>query len=130
MLVPAIALFLLSFAAPLVIVGRLSLFRSDYVTETFVGLGNYASALGDRFFLKSFVNSFTLMMMVTPVLVTVSYWTASMLSGYRARVQSAMRFALYIPSLSAGLIKTLVYRWLLLREGVINAVLVTLNLQP
>lgn len=130
MLLPAVLLYLLSFAVPLVIVGRLSLFRSDYVTETFVGLNNYVKGLGDRFFLKSFINSFALVAMVTPTLITISYWTASMLSGFKKRVQSAMRFMLYVPSLSAGLVMTLVWRWLLLQDGVINATLVSLGLQP
>lgn len=130
MLLPAVLLYLLSFAAPLVIVGRLSLFQADYVSEIFVGLENFRRALGDRFFLQSFGNAFAFMLMVTPTLTTISYWTASILSGFRSRVQSAVRFALYLPSLSAGLVMTLIWRWLLLRDGVINAVLVALNLEP
>mgnify|MGYP001566114044 CR=1 FL=1 len=123
MLLPAIGFYLLSFAAPLIIVGRLSLFQADYVREVYVGLGNYAHALSDRFFLKSFVNAFLFVGMIVPPLVVVSYTVASFLSGFHAKVQSVARFVLFIPGLASGIIMTLLWRWILQREGLINLVL-------
>jgi multiple sugar transport system permease protein len=129
MLAPAIGFFLLTFAAPIVVVGRLSFFQSDYVREVYVGLRNYLDAFRDRYFLKSFANAFVFVALIVPALVVVSYTTASVLSGFRERMQSVGRFLLFVPGLSSGLIMTLVWRWLLQKAGLVNGVLVVLGLK-
>ena len=123
MLAPALLFYALSFAVPLLVVGRLSLFEADYVRETFVGLRNYAMAFADPYFQKSFVNAFVFVAMVSPTMITISYWTASLLSGFRSRVQAIGRFLLYVPSLASGLIMTLVWRWMLQKAGLLNGLL-------
>jgi ABC-type sugar transport system permease subunit len=123
MLIPATALFIISFAWPMVLVGRLSLFKSDYVTSQFVALQNYSTAFTDRYFIKSFVNSFWFLLMTCPLLLVASYKITSLLSDFNEKVQSAGRFILYIPALASGLIMGLLWEWLLLRNGLINSVL-------
>lgn len=130
MLLPAMGFFLLTFAAPLIIAGRLSFFQADYVRETFVGFRNYAKAFTDRYFLKSFVNAFAFVVLIAPALIVLSYSTASWLSGFHARVQSVARFVLFVPGLSSGIIMTLVWRWLLQKVGLINGVLAMLSIEP
>ena len=130
MLLPAIGFFLLTFAAPLVIVGRLSLLDANYITETWVGFRNYARAFSDTYFLKSFVNAFVFVGLIVPPLVVLSYTTASYLSGFRERVQSALRFVLFIPGLASGVVMTLLWRWLLQKEGLINLILATAQIPP
>lgn len=128
MLLPAIGFYLLAFAAPLAIVGRLSLYRADYVHETFVGLSNYIDAFRDNYFRKSFINAFLFVLMIAPALIVLSYSTASFLSGFHPRIQSVGRFFLFIPGLSSGLIMTLVWRWMLQKTGLINGLLTVLRL--
>jgi multiple sugar transport system permease protein len=128
MLAPALGFYLLTFAAPIIVVGRLSFFQSNYVIETFVGLRNYHDAVRDLFYLRSFVNAFAFVALIVPALIVVSYTTASVLTGFSERIQSVGRFMLYVPGLSSGLIMTLVWRWLLQKQGLINGALVTLGL--
>lgn len=128
MLAPAIGFFLLSFAVPMVLVGRLSLFKTDYVTETFVVLDNYIAAFHDYYFLKSFVNALIFVILIAPPIVAGAYWIASFLSGFREKVQSAARFIIYIPGLASGLIMGLLWAWILLREGLVNQLLSLANI--
>ena len=120
MLLPAGAFFLLSFAVPMVLVGRLSFFKVDYVSEEWLGLGNYIGAFQDHYFIKSFFNAFWFVLFITPPIVGGAYWISSMLTGFRERVQSAVRFIVYIPGLASGLIMGLLWAWILMREGLVN----------
>lgn len=123
MLLPAIGFFLLSFAVPMVLVGRLSFFRADYVSEAWIGLNNYVAAFQDQYFIKSFVNAFWFVLFITPPIVGGAYWIASFLTGFREGIQSAARFIIYIPGLASGIIMGLLWVWILLREGLVNQAL-------
>ena len=56
LLIPAIVLWAFSFSWPIVSVVRLSLFKSDYVFQSFVGLKNYVRAFRDTFYVRSYFN--------------------------------------------------------------------------
>jgi ABC-type sugar transport system permease subunit len=127
MLLPAGIFFLLSFLGPMVLVGRLSLYRTDYVTSAFVGFQNYLTAFQDKYFLKSFVNSFIFVGMTAPLMIFAAYKIASLLSQFPPKIQSAGRFIIYIPGLISGLIITLLWGWLLDRNGLVNSVLGTIG---
>ena len=123
MLTPVLLLYLYSFAIPLVLVGRLSFFNSDYVVQQWIGLQNYAQAMHDKYFLKTFANSFWFVLMVVPLKMLLCYKIAVFLISFSKRVQAVGRFVLYIPSLTSGLIMTLIWGWFLLRKGLINSFL-------
>jgi ABC-type sugar transport system permease subunit len=129
LITPALLLWGLSFAAPLVIAVRLSLFDSDYLTSTFVGLGHYGRRmLDDRHFVKSFVNSFFLVLFIVPPMVLISYTVAAHISDYSDRIQSALRFAFYVPGLAAGIVMALIWRWLLDLDGLLNQFLAVVGI--
>jgi ABC-type sugar transport system permease subunit len=128
MLLPAGMFFLLSFLGPMVLVGRLSLFQTDYVTTSFIGSQNYVTAFQDKYFLKSFVNSFIFVGMTAPLMIFAAYKIASLLARFPAKVQSAGRFIIYIPGLMSGLIITLLWGWLLGRNGLVNMSLSTVGI--
>ena len=127
MLLPAIVLYLLAFAGPLVMVGRLSLFQTNYITSVFVGGANFVKAVTDHYFLKSFVNAFIFVGMMTPPIIIGSYLIASFLMGFDKKTQAVGRFVIYIPGLTSGLIMGLLWGWLLLREGLVNGFIVALG---
>ena len=129
MMLPAAGFFLVSFLWPMVLVGRLSLFRSDYVTTVFAGLGNYRAALSDAYFLKSFVNGFIFVAIIAPPSVLLAYLAASFLSGFSERVQGIGRFVIYVPGLTSGLIMALLWGWLFLRDGLVNEFLGAVGIQ-
>ncbi len=124
MLLPAILLFGLTFVVPMGMVGRLALLDSDYITDKFVGVGNFVELLRDTKFLKSFLNVFLYLLPLIPYTVVLCYGTASMLTRFSPRAQAAGRFVSYLPSLTSGLIISLLWRWLLARDGLVNQYLV------
>lgn len=128
MLAPVIGFFLLSFVVPMVLVGRLSFFQANYVTEQFVLFDNYINAFKDHYFIKSFGNAFWFVLMIAPAIVALAYVLSSMLSDFPEKVQSAGRFIVYIPGLASGLIMALLWGWVLMREGLVNQVLALVNI--
>jgi ABC-type sugar transport system permease subunit len=127
MLGPAAGFFLLSFAAPMVLVGRLSFLRYNFLESTFIGFDNFTAAVKDPYFLKSFINSWIFIVFAVPLSLAVSYKIASFLSGFNKGVQSAGRFLLFLPGLASGLIMAMLWKWLLKRDGLINQVLALAN---
>jgi len=128
LIAPAAGLYLLSFAAPLLMAGRLSLFSISVGRETFVGLANYAKALADTDYLKSFGNVAWLVLFIAPLAIAIPYWMALLLQRFGRQMQSAGRFIAYVPSLTSGLIMALLWRWLLQRTGLVNAMLAHVGL--
>ena len=129
LLIPALVFYIYSFAAPLVIVGRLSLLESNYITSTWVGMKNYVDAFRDKYFLKTFANTFWFILMIVPLKMVFCYRMSVFLCSFNKRVQAIGRFMLYIPSLTSGLIMTLIWSWFLLREGLFNQILLSVGLQ-
>jgi multiple sugar transport system permease protein len=128
LLLPAILLLGLEFLVPMALVGRLAFHSTDYLTATFVGLRNFKNALVDPYFLKSFANTFWFVLMIAPVSILEGYLIASFLQNFSHRWQSVGRFINYVPSLTSGLIISLLWKWLLAREGLLNSILAWLGL--
>jgi len=128
MIVPALALFLLTFAVPMAMVVRLSLFDSDYLIEKFVGLRNFVELTKDERFLRSFLNVLMFLVPLVPYTILLCYGTASMLSRFGKRAQALGRFVSYLPSLTSGLVLSLLFRWLLARNGLVNQYLAALGI--
>lgn len=125
MLLPAIASFTLTFAVPMLMVGRLAFLDSDYLIEKFVGLRNFAELVKDTRFLRTFLNVMLYLVPLIPYTVLLCYGTASMLTRFSPKAQAVGRFVSYLPSLTSGLIVALLWRWLLAREGLVNQYLVS-----
>lgn len=129
MVLPATIFFVVTFLVPLVLVGRLSLFKTDYLTSEYIGFDNYLNSVADPFFQKSFLNSLILTVMIAPMVTVVSYMVASAISDYSEKVQAAARFLFYVPGLTSGLIMGLLWLWVLDRVGLINNFLAVFKIE-
>ena len=130
LLAPAIIFFLFSFVWPIVMVVRLSLFDTNYISETFVGMGNFANAFQDKYFIKSFFNAFIFVIFVVPLTVLIVTSITLFLMDFNKHVQSVSRFVIYIPVLASGYIVALLWKWFLLRDGLVNNALSFVNNEP
>jgi len=113
---------------PLVLVGKLSFYTLERGVSVFVGFQNYANAFADAMFMKSFVNAFWFVLLISPLGIGIPYWIALFLQRFTPKAQSVGRFVIYVPSLTAGLIMALLWRWMLMREGLINDILTYIGL--
>ena len=130
LLAPAIIFFLFSFVWPIVMVVRLSLFDTNYISETFVGMGNFANAFRDKYFIKSFFNAFIFVIFVVPATILIITSITLFLMDFNKRVQAVSRFVIYVPALASGYIVALLWKWFLLRDGLVNHALSFVNIEP
>ena len=120
MLIPALVFYLFSFVGPIVMVVRLSLFKTDYINQVYIGFQNFIIAVRDPYFQKSFVNAFIFVMFIVPPTLLISILVALFLMDFHRRIQSAARFIIYVPSLTSGYVIALLWKWILERGGLIN----------
>lgn len=117
LLAPAVVSSLMMAVLPVVNVGRLSLFQSDYLTEKWVGLRNYKVIFSDQAFLSSLVNSMVYAgafamggVVIALVLTLYSY-------DLPKRWKNGLRMAAYLPTIAAGIIISQVWLWVFHPSG-------------
>jgi len=122
-LTPALFFFLVFSAYPIIRSVQLSFFNATVLTQQFIGLQNYIAVFKNPRILKSFINTFKFTVFIVPIVTVVPLAIAMI--GYRMgkALQSVIRFAYYIPVLSAGPIVIITWMWLLHPTGLINQLL-------
>jgi len=89
----------------------------------FVGLANYAQALGDPFFRGAFWNTVVFAALAVP-LGMVSSLAVAVLVNQRLRGVTVFRTLYYVPAVSSGVAVSMVWIWIFLpHDGLINTVL-------
>ncbi len=122
-LLPAL-LFCAAFSVlPLLMVGQLSFFRTDYVASVYVGLSNFARMATDRQFWLSVINCLLYSAVIVPVQVGSALLISFLLVDCRKRFMDVMRFVLYVPSFASGIIMARTWRWIFETKGVANFLL-------
>ena len=113
LLIPAIVFYLLFSIVPLAIVGRLSLFKTNYITSYYVGLYHYAKIFTEPEILQVIINSFlyAILLMLGSMILNIS--TGLMVIDMRKWVHDTVRFVYYIPVFTSGIIIGTVWRWIL-----------------
>ena len=100
-ILPATVLFFIFMIVPTLNVFRMSLFeRGAYSpTETFVGLGNFTTLLGDAKFITSMQNTVLLIVVVTIVTFFFALVFAGILTREKIKGQNFFRVIFYIPNI-------------------------------
>ena len=129
-LLPAVLGFLLTVGAPLLLVGQLSLTRTNYVTSVFVGLSNFQEALSDAAFLRTIFNSMLYVVAIVPVQIAGAVAIAFMVLDAPKRIRDAARFVFYVPSFAAGIVLAKTWRWMFSFDGIVNQGLKAAGIKP
>ncbi|EAQ00699.1 putative binding protein dependent transport protein [Janibacter sp. HTCC2649] len=118
-LAPFLVLFVLVILAPLAYSIWLSLFSERTsglgfggVERVFVGLGNYASALGDPAFRSGFATIAAYIAIYVPLLISASLVLALILDSGLAWGRQVAQLALFLPHAVPGLIAALIWLYL------------------
>lgn len=130
MILPAALFYIVAFLVPLGRVVELSFMKTDFVTSSFVGLRNYRDAFEDSAFLKTFFTAGLYVLMVVPVSVFISYRLSVSLAELPRRTRTSAQAALYLPTLTAGIIISFVWRWVFGRGGIIALGMDALGFEP
>lgn len=124
-LLPALFFFCVFFIYPIFRSIQLSFFEATIVSSKFVGLENYIAIFKTTRLLKAFLNAFKFTVVIVPIIIINSCVIAFI--GFRMfrAVQTGIRFAYYIPGLTAGPVISAVWGWLFLPKGLLNHLLGT-----
>lgn len=110
-LLPALLLLALQVVAMGEVV-RLSFFRDNVISSTWVGLGNYAELLRDRAFAARLANSGMYAAMLVPGWALVPLLIALRSMEMKRTLRAKLMFAFYLPTFTSGIIISTVWRWI------------------
>ena len=97
---------------PFIILAIVSLYKTNFLSWTFVGVKNYKSAF-TRGYGQSILNSFLYLLLIPFPSTAISLAIAIAMSSLLKRTQSILRALYYIPLFGAGIISSLFWRWVL-----------------
>jgi len=120
LLLPALLFFLLFTGWPIFEVVRMSLYKTNFIASTFVGLDNYKALFSNEMFLQSMKNSIFYVILLTFGHLFMSVTVALAVFKLNKRWQDITRILVYIPVLAAGIIIAQVWRWIFSANGVAN----------
>lgn len=97
--------------------------------KPFVGLDNYAALLGDPVFLLSLKNTLTYVSVGVPGQLIAGLAVALLLQRIN-RFRGFFRTVYFIPYVTSVVAVSWVFRWILMKNGIANAILVKLGVDP
>ncbi len=126
---PALVVFVGFVILPVVLAAVYSFYNWNGLTalERFIGLDNYARALGDPLFLKSIGNNFTVAIASILIQGPLAIFVALLLNR-RMRGRTIVRAAIFVPYVIAEVIAGLSWKLLLSPRGGFNAFLESIGL--
>ena len=110
---PQIILFLVFLVYPIFEGIRLSLFKINYQSETFIGLENYRKLLDDPVFVKSIFNTLIFVVFIVALTVLFAMFVASAVFDKNAKYVSIIRGAYYIPVMVSMVVMSMIWSFLL-----------------
>ncbi len=119
-LLPALFFFITFSAYPIIRSIQLSFYDANIMSMEFIGFKNYIAIFQNERILKAFINTFKFTAFIVPIVTIIPLIIAVI--GYRMGkvLQSIIRFAYYIPVLTAGPIVIMIYLWILHPTGILN----------
>ena len=120
LLLPCAVLYSLFFVWPLGELFVMALYKTDFITSKFVGIGNYLAILRDPVYLGSLLNSIVLMIILVLGQVGVALILALVVCMLPKRWHDISRIVFYVPMLASGLIIGQVWGWIFANNGLAN----------
>ena len=130
LLFPALVLFVLFTIVPLVYVVNMSMFKTNMIHTSFVGIGNYVKAFKDKAFVRHFTNTWIYTGFLTIGWTIIPLGVALLAYNMHRTVQSYVRFIFYVPTFASGVIISTVWLYILHPvNGLANWIMTSIGLQ-
>lgn len=110
---PQLLLFLVFVVYPIFEGIRLSLYKINYQTQTFVGFENYSRLFQDPIFVKSTINTVVFVVIIVALTVIFALFVASAIFDKNAKYVSFIRGSYYIPVMVSMVVMSMVWSFLL-----------------
>ena len=128
---PQALLLLLTFGLPLVFLGRLTFARTDFIGWEWVGLDNFLAIVTDAVFWKALANTGLYVLFIVPTTIGLALLVALLGYDLSRGMRTYLRVAMYLPTLTSGLIIATVWRWIWHpSSGIANWLIGLLGLEP
>jgi len=106
-----------------------SFFNMTWKDTTFIGLDNYIALFNDEIFLKSLVNTATIVLVAVPLIIIFSIAVSLLVYKLKSVSRSVFRAVFYLPVVTGSVAVTVVWRWIYdPYSGVLNYILKTLGI--
>lgn len=110
---------------------RLSFYEASLKTSEFVGFDNYTKLWGDPIFWTCLKNTLFYVVFMVPFVLAIPLFISLIIHRFGRGPQSFFRAAFYLPSVSAGIVMSLVWLWMFDPSfGILNYVLSFLGIEP
>lgn len=106
----------------------LSLNSGAGVNLEFVGLANYQRLMNDPVFKQAFFNTIIFLIFQVPIMIILAMFFSVLLNQKRLKMRGFFRTLVFLPSVTSLVAYSLVFKYLFSNNGVINHLLLTLNL--
>ncbi len=127
MTLPLVAGCLIFYAYPFLLVIRHSLMKGSGNSQTFVGLKNYESVMGNSIFRLAFGNTMKFLLVALPLILIVSYAIALLLKN-QVKKHQALKSVILMPYIMPVVGTVLLVDLLFAETGLLNTVLDILGL--
>ncbi len=125
---PAVILFVVFMAYPILSSLYLVTRRWKGLTDSFIGLGNFARMLNDGLFWHALGNNFVLMVIQVPIMIALALIFAVMLHHGIRRFRGLFRLILFLPAITSLVAYSILFRILLQTNGLANNLLMQMGL--
>jgi multiple sugar transport system permease protein len=104
--------------------------KTDFITRSFVGMGNYLALVNDEAFRTATVNSLAYIALLVPGQVGGALLIALLVCNMGKRWKDFTRISFYLPVLAAGVILAQSWRWVFAQRGLANWIIGVFGFEP
>jgi len=131
LLAPALIIFITFTAIPTVQGVALAFFRANARVSRFIGFDNFIYLVNDDIFWKSMKTTISIVAFCVPLMVLIPFFVSLVAHDMSGKMQSFIRFAYYVPLISAGMIVSVVWSWIFNPQyGLLNYLIGLIGIEP
>ncbi|ALS29362.1 sugar ABC transporter permease [Paenibacillus cisolokensis] len=126
-LTPALVLFAIFMAYPIIYSFLLSFQTSEGGEMVFAGIDNYKRLLSDSIFWKALGNTFVILIVQVPIMLLLALVLAAALHSL-TRWRGFFRVSFFIPAVTSLVAYSIIFSIMLMSDGIVNQLLETLGI--
>ncbi|MDQ0300571.1 lactose/L-arabinose transport system permease protein [Salibacterium salarium] len=120
---PAVILFLIFTAYPIIASLYLSFHQKEDGAYTFAGLSNYTRLLNDSIFWTALSNTFIIFILQVPLMLMLAIILASVLNSQLLKLKALFRVSFFLPAVTSLVAYSLLFSIMMQNNGLFNELL-------
>lgn len=106
----------------------ISLHTGAGVNLTFTGLDNYRRLFNDQAFIRAMTNTFIFLIFQIPLMIILALMFSVLLNQKTLKFKGVFRTIVFLPAITSLVAYSLVFRYLFANNGIVNQILMFINL--